>query len=168
MLERLFPNIFGRWQNTSPFNCEYNCIGHAIQTDKYFIWPDARNLYAWPESLPRNESLDNFIEFFRRAGFSRCATTNIISGIEKIAIYAKSDLVKHAARQLPGHDKWTSKLSDGIDIMHDTAEVLEQGTYGNIAAVMYRIDTGAPPVLPGDMWPPPARLIRPDGMPLVQ
>jgi hypothetical protein len=63
-----------------------------------------------------------------------------VSGVEKIAIYVRSDIPSHVARQLP-NGKWTSKLGLREDIEHDL-EALEGPEYGSVVLILSRPEGG--------------------------
>lgn len=136
-LERLFPNLVSEGhQLTSPSSPRYNCIAWAAGRDDVWMWPDALDQCAWPEGVPRTESLDSFIAAFAELGFRPCDSYEFEVGLEKVALYAFRGRPVHAARQLPdGH--WTSKCGRLEDIAHTLAG-LEGSDYGTVAAVLSR------------------------------
>jgi hypothetical protein len=75
------------------------------------------------------QSVATFTEMFRLYGFEPCDDSSQEHGFEKIALFTRDKLVKHAARQLQT-GRWTSKLGDGFDIAHSTLEDLEGKKYG--------------------------------------
>jgi hypothetical protein len=158
--------------NTTDHNCrrssaptfEYNCLAWSVHRQDVWMWPDEREQFAWPIGMVRGDTLANLRSFFERIGFSVCFSEHLEPGFEKIAIYGQNDIPEHVARQLP-NGTWTSKLSGGIDVEHDTLNVLEHGKYGVVRTIMQKGGRGPwqlPPLHPG-----PARLITPSGMPLV-
>ena len=59
-------------------------------------------------------------------------------GYEKLALFVNAQgKPTHAARSLPNL-AWTSKLGNGEDIQHPTAESVGGRTYGSIALFMKR------------------------------
>jgi hypothetical protein len=71
---------------------------------------------------------------FQTKGFEDCDDDSLEDGIEKIALYATSNgKPTHAARQLE-NGKWTSKLGDHEDIVHETLDCLngERNWFGQI------------------------------------
>jgi len=161
-----FPNTTNfNWRPSSPPTFEYNCLSWSVHRQDVWIWPDEREQFAWPPDMARTDTLVNLMSFFMRIGFSDCSSPNLETDFEKIAIYGRDDIPVHVARQLP-NGVWTSKLGPGIDIEHDTLNVLEHGAYGVVRAIMRKGGRGPwqlPPLHPG-----PARLISPSGMPIVR
>jgi hypothetical protein len=148
-----------RW--TSDASDEYNCIGWAAHTTRHYIWPDEDEQFAWPIAQDRADTVDAIRTFFESLGFQPCPDDRLEAGFEKIAIYADANGPQHVARQLIS-GRWTSKLGRMADVEHVTLEVLADGHYGRVVLLMKRRYDGTPPRLP-DLYPPPARLIRPGG-----
>ena len=121
---------------TSPETPYYNCIAWAAGDDSAWWWPDEDYYCYWPSGIPREESLDAFIEAYRTLGYEPCSGDDIEEGCEKIAIYVKNGKPKHAARQLP-NGNWTSKLGQENDIEHTLVGV-ECFTYGTVGQIMKR------------------------------
>jgi hypothetical protein len=106
------------WRCTSEKDRQYNCVGFALGF-RMWIWPESD--FFGPRQKPANLTVTEFIEVFRDiCGFEQCASELYEEGYLKVALYAsEAGIPTHVARQLPSA-KWTSKLSDGIDIEHDT------------------------------------------------
>lgn len=125
---------------TSPATTEYNCIAWAAGETDRFWWPDLMGVAYWPEGVPRQESLEAFVQAYRTLGYEPCDSAAVEFGVEKIAVYV-DDLrePKHAARQLPS-GKWTSKLGRGEDIEHDAlhGDYPPSCSYGHVAAILSR------------------------------
>ena len=105
---------------TSPATPEYNCIAWAAgETDRWW-WPDPMRLGAWPPGVPRQETLEAFLQAYETLGYEPCESDTLDPGVEKVAIYVDdAGRPTHAARQLPSR-KWTSKLGRAEDIEHDS------------------------------------------------
>jgi hypothetical protein len=162
-----FPNLTDRnFIPRSPPTGEYNCVGWALHDQRNFIWPDERGQFAWPPDMASEDSVASLQRFFERIGFRVCNSLEYEQGFEKIAIYANQDGPQHVARQLPT-GSWTSKMGEQLDAEHPTTNVLTGPGMGYVVRTMKRIDTGAPPNLP-PLHPPPARLITPQGSPLLR
>jgi hypothetical protein len=125
----------------------YNCVAWAAHSEVWVIWPDDDSVYAWPPDMPRKETIDNFVTFFARIGFSVCTSLEVENGFEKIAIYADVNGPQHIARQL-ADGKWTSKLGELADIEHVKARDVGGGKYGEVVVVMKRRTDGTAPRLP--------------------
>jgi len=102
---------------TSPESSDYNCIAWAAEENNRFWWPDPMDTGYWPENIPREETIESFIEAYKTLGYERCYNANLEAGFQKIAIYVKDKKPTHAARQL-NNGKWTSKLGQSFDIEH--------------------------------------------------
>ena len=78
---------------------------------------------------------------FESFGYEACPDNSSEEGLEKIAIYAVGDRVKHAARQLID-GQWTSKLGTDVDITHSSLAELEDtefnAFYGKVVLIMKR------------------------------
>jgi hypothetical protein len=110
----------------SPRTNRYNCIAWAAGNNSRWWWPDAANTGYWPPNIPREETVDAFVQAYALQGYVQCNDGAQESGFEKIAVYAVRsgiDMVPtHAARQL-ADGQWTSKLGTCEDIDHDAPEV---------------------------------------------
>ena len=103
--------------------------------DKWW-WPDLLGVSYWPAGIPREETIDAFVQAFASEGYQLCETRELEAGSEKIILYVLDDKPTHAARQLP-NGRWTSKLGRAEDIEHDPDDLT--GTiYGVIALVLQR------------------------------
>jgi len=132
-----FPNLVKTgYKITSPQDPTYNCIAWAAtETDRWW-WPNP--LYYWPSGIPREESLEAFVQAYATMGFSVCKDGALESGFEKIAIYVDPNgTPTHAARQLPT-GKWTSKLGKFEDIEHPETSGLHGSVYGSVAIFIKR------------------------------
>jgi hypothetical protein len=162
MFDQIFPNLTDRNSSAeSPQTTRYNCVAWAVHNDLMNIWPDADN--AWPIGMPRDETVEGMVAFFKQLGFEECPDSSFESGFEKIAIYARNSVPQHVARQ-KSDGRWTSKLNVLADIWHSSPDVLECGDmiengYGSVVKIMRRQNDGRPPVLP-PMHPPPPIIIR--------
>lgn len=137
MIEAAFPGLRdSRWQITSPQTPRYNCIGWAAGEETRWWWPDRMGLGFWPQSVPREETLDAFVSVFQSIGFEVCDSDELEAGIEKVAIYCRENVPKHAARQLDD-GQWSSKLGPLEDIRHELAS-LTGATYGTVAVILMR------------------------------
>lgn len=123
---------------TSPATVEYNCIAWASGDTGAWWWPDPMNLYYWPPTIPRENTLETFIKAYELLGYDICKDSNYEEGFEKIAIYVDGDRKPtHTARQL-NSGRWTSKLGRLEDIEHTTLDGLCNSVYGTVAVFMKR------------------------------
>ena len=136
-LGRAFPRLAEEgFSETSSATPEYNCLAWAAGQTGQWWWPDSFGAYYWPEGLPREETIEAFVQAFATVGYVRCSGGELDAGHEKVALYARDGKPTHAARQL-SDGKWTSKLGRQIDITH-TLHGLDGPAYGQIAAFLKR------------------------------
>jgi hypothetical protein len=140
--EARFPNLNRtEYRVTSAETEDYNCIAWAAGDSSQWWWPNPDDY--WPDTAPREETLDSFRAVFEAMGYQECATADFEVDFEKIAIFVDSDGVPtHAARQLDD-GAWTSKLGDWEDIKHDSLNALENAPfmnslYGTVSLFMRR------------------------------
>ncbi len=143
-LQSVFPKLnTGNCQITSLSNTRYNCVAWAAGEQSLNWWPtkaDGLGLFSyWPISI-KAATIANFCKAFGALGYELCGQTDLEPGHEKVAVYADGNYPTHMARQLPD-GKWTSKLGKGVDITHDSLELLEGDEYGKVAAVLKRAIT---------------------------
>jgi hypothetical protein len=143
MVERIaqaFPGLRGTaYQVTSPHDDKYNCIAWAAGDTTDWWWPDEADnpdSAHWPPGVPRVETLEAFREAFAILGYLVCDDDQLEAGHEKIALFARAGVPKHAARQLPS-GLWTSKLGPMEDIEHALHD-LTGTVYGAVVLVMKR------------------------------
>jgi hypothetical protein len=86
--------------------------------------------------VPREERLEAFRLAFATLGYEVCGDDRLEAGFEKVAVFARLGVPKHAARQLPG-GRWTSKLGESEDIEH-ALDDLTGTLYGAVALVLKR------------------------------
>jgi hypothetical protein len=99
------------------------------------MWPNISN-YFWPVGIPDIDHIDSFIELFKSIGYVVCVDGLLEDSFEKICLYEKDWLPKHAARQLP-NGSWASKLGPMHDVEH-SEHALDGGDYGQISVYMKR------------------------------
>jgi hypothetical protein len=121
---------------TSDATVSYNCIGWAAGDKTRFWWPDRKGKYYWPPHIPRVDTIDAFVAAFVGLGYTVCTSEALERELEKVAIYAKGPVVKHAARQLLS-GMWTSKLGPFVDIAHELHAV-SGDEYGAVSAILSR------------------------------
>ena len=137
-IESNFPNLAScEYKLTSPDTIDYNCVAWAAEDDQTWWWPDAQNTEYWPPDVPREETIEAFIQAFQTIGYQVCQDDALEEGFQKIAIYTDSNKIpKHVARQLPS-GKWTSKLGSNEDIEHENLQGLGgQPGYGKVTCLM--------------------------------
>jgi len=130
----------------APFG--YNCIAYAAGHTDAWWWPNPNKFASyWPPHLPREErdkeTIENFIKAFEWKRFKKCKNGKHKKGIEKVALFVKGSLPRHAARQLPS-GLWTSKCGRSEDIQHETLSAVEGAAYGEAKVFMHRRIDGKP------------------------
>jgi len=142
--ERKFPNLIREgYRVTSPDEWVYNCVAHAADRTDARWWPTADEVEGvfWPESVPRDETIEAFILVFGTLGYTPCGDSILETGFETIAIYVDLNGVPcHVARQLTS-GRWTSKLGGWEDIEHDTLTAVESSDYGKATHFLKRSRT---------------------------
>ena len=110
---------------------KYNCVAFALgETDR--VVSHAPGDY-WP-AKSRLGLLRELVEVFGHHGFEPCKPDELTPG--SVALYARNDFWKHAARKTDD-GKWTSKLGvDGEDIAHATPECVLTDGYGGVCCFM--------------------------------
>jgi len=134
-----FPHLKeSNYKVTSDASPEYNCFSWAADETTRRWEPDQMEINYRPPGVVREMTAEAFIEAYNSLGYSRCATTQLEVGFEKILLYTDDDgTPTHAARQLPnGH--WTSKLGDCEDIEHETPASIEGPIYGSASVCLMR------------------------------
>ncbi len=135
-VQATFPNLqIGGFLVTSGHTCTYNCIAWAAGDSENWWWPSVDDY--WPETVPREETIDAFKLAFQTRGYEPCDDGDVESGYEKVAIYAIAGWPKHMARQLPT-GAWTSKLGKAWDIEHSSLESVECDDYGRTVQYLRR------------------------------
>jgi hypothetical protein len=137
-IETAFPGLAGSpWSVTSPIAREYNCIAWAAGRDDVWMWPDSGGFSDWPDGVPREETIEAFVELFERLGYAITTSADMEEHIEKVAIFAVHQKPTHAARQLPD-GTWTSKCGKDVDITH-LLPALEGEQYGKVCRILKRL-----------------------------
>ncbi len=136
-LKILFPGLrTATYRVTSPCDPDYNCIAWAAGDTTDWWWPVDDPLEGyWPVGVPRQRTLPVFSSVFALLGYAVCASEELETGFEKVALFAdRFGIPTHAARQLP-NGRWTSKLGEMEDIEHEL-HALEGDIYGTVVLVM--------------------------------
>ena len=133
-LRKLFPAL-GDFSVTSPPDGRYNCIAWAAGTDSRW-WEPVPDHY-WPSEAPLENNVAAFVAAFSILGYQPCADGFLEAGFEKVAIYQRSSMVSHMARQLPT-GRWTSKIGQLADIEHASPAELEGAENGAVVQCMRR------------------------------
>lgn len=132
-IDNAFPNVgAGGYTVTSSPSEDYNCIAWAVG-DTTSWWSYAPG-YRWPIA-ERSPFVENLVAMFAEMGYETCDSACLEDGFDKVAIYKKAGLWKHASRQLP-NGRWTSKLGRDEDIEHATPDDLSGDLYGAVHCIM--------------------------------
>lgn len=136
-----FPDLqASHYAVTSPLDLGYNCIAWSAGDTAKWWWPDdpALGYGYWPPSIPREPTIEAFVQAYLHLGYRVCNGPKRVRGFEKIALYVDAAKVPtHAARQLPG-GSWTSKIGQCEDIEHNMLSCLTGPSYGRPAAYFCR------------------------------
>lgn len=136
-LQRGFPNLrHSGYEITSPEDRGYNCIAWAAGVTDAWWWPDPWEIGYWPNGVPREETIQAFIQAFGTRGYTPCEDDSLEAAFEKIALYANAGVPTHAARQLED-GRWSSKCGDLEDIAH-TLDGLAGTSYGQRVVTLAR------------------------------
>ena len=136
-IERGFPGLLLKgYKITSPINALYNCIAWAAGNKNYWWEPTNGAGYYWPPNIPREYTLDAYVQAYQTLGYEECDNYALERGIEKVAILVKNGIPQHATRQLKS-GKWTSKLGRNKDISHELSGI-EGRSYGQVAVILKR------------------------------
>ena len=122
-------------RDTSPRDRRYNCIAWAAEDTSCWWEP---GIFWRPADWPVDDlSLSALEVAFRLLSYETCSGGSLEPGYLKVALYGFGFEYTHAARQLAS-GKWTSKLGKGIDIEHNTPDVVTGGLYGEVHGFMRR------------------------------
>lgn len=154
ILEEIFPSLNESvYSITSEESNRYNCIAWALHHTTQFWDPGMIGVggYYWPPGVAKDDSVKSWIRVFEIHGYKPCRGDEPQPGIEKIAIYGKSNGdATHVARQLPSGEL-TSKLGKLEDIQHHSLGVLEgvydssdMADYGVVIQIMSRSKVESP------------------------
>lgn len=137
-LERDYPNLkLTGYEVTSSDTIDYNCVAWAMGETDTWWWPIPEHESYWLPHVPRQETLEAFIQLFNKVGYEICLTPIYENNFQKIAIYVLNEKPTHVARQL-NNGKWTSKLGSNEDIIHHELQGLEGEKYGKVTIIMKR------------------------------
>jgi hypothetical protein len=136
--------VFPRLQNStfhvsSPATRDYNCIAWAAGSTAHWWWPDLdpdNDTIFWPAGVANEETVAAFEAMFRTLGYTPCLNATFEPGFEKVALFAKSGIPTHAARQLT-NGRWTSKLGLREDIEHELNHITGE-VYGEVVLLLKR------------------------------
>ena len=129
----------GEYEAVSNRTTEYNCVAWAADDDERWWEPDPIGIMYWPPDAPREWTLAGVTAAFETLGYERCKTGELESKFEKVAIYTimSTGAPTHAAWQRPD-GRWTSKLGDNEDIIHDKLDGLAGPKYGTVTVFLKR------------------------------
>jgi hypothetical protein len=138
-IEAVFPGLAkGDYRITSPANSDYNCVAWAAGDIDKWWWPGPdEEREFWPLGIRREMTVNAFQAAFALLGYETCASEEMETGFEKVALFADGfGKPKHAARQVRT-GCWTSKLGRMEDIEHGLRD-LEGAVYGSVVLILKR------------------------------
>lgn len=137
VLEPFFPKLAeALFQITSPPTANYNCIAWAAEDSEVWWEPDPAFIYYWPPGVPREYTVQCYIEAYGTVGYRTPSVDSFEEGVDKVAIFARDGRPLHAARQL-SDGQWTSKCGQFEDISHPLHS-LEGELYGTVEVILAR------------------------------
>ncbi|WP_202895634.1 DUF7689 domain-containing protein [Iningainema tapete] len=83
------PNLSpSSYQITSSATPDYNCIAWSAESDDSWWDPTDPDTY-WPSEVPRELTLNAFIQVYQTLGYMLCDSVELEPGFQKVAIYTK-------------------------------------------------------------------------------
>ena len=132
-----FPNLaFDDPVVTHPPDPRFNCVAWAVGVADALWWPADPDGY-WPPGVPEELTVAAVVAALGTAGYVLCASGESVEGYEKAAVYARSGVPTHVARQGLG-GRWSSKLGRDCVVSHATPGGVEGAVYGSVAAYLRR------------------------------
>lgn len=121
--EKWWPNLLRTTYTViDKASMRYNCFAWSINRTDFWFAPDPQmnrvGKVFWPPEVPREYTLDAFIQAYATFGFVLCDNTEVELGFEKVVLYGNNSIPEHAARQLP-NGRWSSKIGEYEVIEHD-------------------------------------------------
>jgi len=136
-LEVLFPGLDqNNYRVSSSRDVQYNCIAFAAGVIDEWWWPDSQNQCAWPDGVPRQETIEAFVQAYATLGYRECRSIKREKDFEKVALFAKDGKPTHAAR-MKSDGEWLSQLGGLEDIHHELNAVCGD-TYGSVVKILRR------------------------------
>jgi hypothetical protein len=113
----------------SPEDKSYNCISWSVGSDKTWTWDTVDSVYGDDDGTVEVSDFDAFYKAFAYAPAANCSFE---AGKHKVALFVKSSIPQHAARQAIGQPGWwESKEGQAKKSVHKLEE-LEGGEYGDV------------------------------------
>ena len=152
-IEERLPNIVGHYEETSKATINYNCLSWAVEITDTFLDPQARCVgYSWPDGAEREWTIAGCRQVLARYGYiEECGDGGFEDECVKVAMYVdEHGTPTHFARQIHG-GKWTSKLGDLIDVVHDNLSCIEGHDCEHYGTAKYFFKEKK---APKTIWPP--------------
>ena len=132
IVESDFPRLHetGAYERRSPEDLNYNCIAFAAEDTHRWWWPGNYPGTFWPKGVVHEETIDAFVSAFESIGYKICSQGSPEAGFEKIVLFAKDGVPKHAARHDIRTPMWLSKLGKSYDIAHRNVGDVGGEVYG--------------------------------------
>jgi hypothetical protein len=89
-LEECFPKLRNsNYNRTSDADPKYNCVAYSLGCTKlnFQLVSFPSKIYFWPPGIPRDDTVESWMQVYIRHGYSVCETGDLEPGTEKIAIY---------------------------------------------------------------------------------
>lgn len=141
-LERL--EASGEYEERSPVDATYNCVAFAAGDTGHYWSPQAVSGFWWPADALMRDTVGGVMAALACVGYVECEDPTFEDGYEKVAIFAKDEQPKHAARQDPESRLWLSKLGKEYDIAHANLDDVGGEQYGEPVKYMRRERPNAP------------------------
>jgi hypothetical protein len=114
----------------------YNCVAWAAGVTDAVWWPADPDGF-WPPGVPDQLTIGAVVAALATVGYSSCTDGAHEPGFEKVAVYARSGVPTHVARQL-ADGRWSSKLGWDCTVSHATPGGVEGVIYGAVVAYLRR------------------------------
>jgi len=121
---------------THPPDPRFNCVAWAVGVVDALWWPADPDGY-WSPGVPDELTVAAMAAALGTVGYVPCAGGDLEPGFEKAAVYARSDVPTHVARQ-SADGRWSSKLGRDCVVGHATPGGVEGAVYGSVVAYLRR------------------------------
>ena len=108
--------------------------------DRLMAWIDDKKIVdvnTKGKKITVRHEVDAVVAALATVGYVPCVDDGYEPGFEKAAVYARSGLPTHAARQL-ADGRWSSKMGQDCTVSHATPSGVEGLVYGSVVAYLRR------------------------------
>ena len=129
-----YPNIINgiNFKIVEQDDINFNCIAHSLGIRNMSIWPAKLELWVWDKSLPYINTINNFVNLYRKFNYEICEDSSWEPDYDKIALYISilscRNTVSHAAKQIDSY-WWSSKMG-GDELFEHDLEAIENKNVG--------------------------------------